>query len=206
MNYRALCDLAGQQGAEGCGQLSQDILRLLSAEIDLLTFAYPCHGPDSLDWYILIGLPILAADGRGAALIHVDISSLVRGDFIRAISVGPVTQRDGVTEISRSWLIAEIEKTLQHSFPAQITMPRSTGEPQRTAVRGADSTETKALLTPRQSEVLALIKEGKTNAEIAAALSASPNTIKLHVAAILKRMGVTSRTKAAAIAARLDER
>jgi DNA-binding CsgD family transcriptional regulator len=48
-------------------------------------------------------------------------------------------------------------------------------------------------LTDRQLEVLALLAEGSTNAEIAARLYLSRRTIDNHVAAVLARLGVSSR-------------
>jgi DNA-binding NarL/FixJ family response regulator len=56
-------------------------------------------------------------------------------------------------------------------------------------------------LTRRQREVLALISKGKSNRLIAAALSLSEETVKVHVKQIIKRLGVANRTQAAVIAA-----
>jgi len=52
-------------------------------------------------------------------------------------------------------------------------------------------------LTPREREVLHLIAEGKTNREIAAQLSLSVGTVKIHVEHIIGKMGVSDRTQAA---------
>ncbi|MDP3961312.1 MAG: alpha/beta fold hydrolase [Pseudorhodobacter sp.] len=54
-------------------------------------------------------------------------------------------------------------------------------------------------LSGRESEVLALISEGLSNREIAAALSLSGHTVKRHVANILNKMGLPSRAAAASI-------
>jgi DNA-binding NarL/FixJ family response regulator len=61
-------------------------------------------------------------------------------------------------------------------------------------------------LTRRQADVLALLAEGLTNAEIADRLVLSVRTVDTHVAAILDRLGVRTRREAAAVARALGER
>jgi len=55
-------------------------------------------------------------------------------------------------------------------------------------------------LTPRQKDVLALLVEGESNKVIAAKLALAEATVKMHVTAILKSLGVTNRTQAAIVA------
>jgi DNA-binding CsgD family transcriptional regulator/tetratricopeptide (TPR) repeat protein len=59
-------------------------------------------------------------------------------------------------------------------------------------------------LTPRQMEVLSLVEQGLSNAEIAARLTLSPKTVDHHVSALLDKLGVASRGQAAAVAHRLN--
>jgi two-component system nitrate/nitrite response regulator NarL len=54
-------------------------------------------------------------------------------------------------------------------------------------------------LTARETIVLRLLAEGKTNKVIAQELRLSSNTVKVHVHNILRKMRVSSRTKAAMI-------
>ena len=56
--------------------------------------------------------------------------------------------------------------------------------------------------TAREREVLRLIAEGRTNREIGAALFISAKTASVHVSNILGKLGVASRTEAAAVALR----
>jgi DNA-binding CsgD family transcriptional regulator/tetratricopeptide (TPR) repeat protein len=58
-------------------------------------------------------------------------------------------------------------------------------------------------LTSRQVQVLGLLAEGLSNAEIAARLSLSAKTVEHHVSALLAKLGVESRRQAAATASRL---
>lgn len=53
-------------------------------------------------------------------------------------------------------------------------------------------------LTMRETEVLTLVAEGKTNAEVARALWVSPHTVRKHLENIYKRLGVATRTAAVA--------
>ena len=55
-------------------------------------------------------------------------------------------------------------------------------------------------LTPRELDVLALLAEGLTNAEIAGQLGVSRSTIKVHVSNLLSKLGVSSRGEAIAVA------
>lgn len=56
-------------------------------------------------------------------------------------------------------------------------------------------------LTEREAEVLALLAQGKTNKEIAAALVITERTVKFHITAILGKLGAGNRTEAVTIAA-----
>lgn len=53
------------------------------------------------------------------------------------------------------------------------------------------------LLTQRQREVLERLREGKSNKQIAHELGLSEGTVKIHMTAIFKSLGVRNRTQAA---------
>jgi len=57
-------------------------------------------------------------------------------------------------------------------------------------------------LTERERLVLRLLGAGHTNAQIGAELYISPKTASVHVTSILRKLGVTSRVQAAALAER----
>lgn len=61
-----------------------------------------------------------------------------------------------------------------------------------------------ASLTSREKDVLSLLVQGDTNAEIARGLLVSRSTVKLHVQRILAKLEVSDRTQAAARAVELN--
>lgn len=56
--------------------------------------------------------------------------------------------------------------------------------------------------TPREMEVLQMVVEGKTNAEIGLNLGISVKTVEKHLDSIFRKMGVVSRVEAAVMAVR----
>jgi DNA-binding NarL/FixJ family response regulator len=54
--------------------------------------------------------------------------------------------------------------------------------------------------TPREDEILQLVAEGRTNAEIAETLWLAPGTVRRHLESVFAKLGVHTRTAAAAFA------
>ncbi|MEV0286594.1 AAA family ATPase [Kribbella sp. NPDC050820] len=69
-------------------------------------------------------------------------------------------------------------------------------------IGGVESGGGAGSLTSRETEVLALLAEGRTNRQLARELYISEKTVSVHVSNILAKLGVRSRTEAAAVARR----
>jgi DNA-binding NarL/FixJ family response regulator len=76
------------------------------------------------------------------------------------------------------------------------------GEPSGTSRGSTSATRGSGELTPRERDVLRLLVEGRSNAEIAAALFVGAGTVKTHVANILAKLGTPTRAAAATHAVR----
>jgi DNA-binding NarL/FixJ family response regulator len=103
-------------------------------------------------------------------------------------------------------------EVLQQVLEGNVTVPlalQSSGPPISHALPGATGESHSAaepdvaLLTLRQLEVLSRVCQGKTNKQIATELGLSEKTVKAHVTAIFKVLGVVNRTQAVLVARRV---
>ncbi len=125
---------------------------------------------------------------------------------IAANAVYPVYDGDGnllstvTLEVETEPVRQELEENRAYVEGLKARMAESN------RTRGASAEEANnelpAPLTGRELEVLRLVAQGATNAEIAGLLEISPHTVKSHVIHIFNKLGVSDRTQAAVWAAR----
>jgi DNA-binding NarL/FixJ family response regulator len=70
----------------------------------------------------------------------------------------------------------------------------------RDASRSLARVEIAEALTPRETQILRLLATGAANKEIAAEIGTSEATVKVHLKSLYAKLGVGSRSAAAAIA------
>jgi DNA-binding CsgD family transcriptional regulator/tetratricopeptide (TPR) repeat protein len=102
--------------------------------------------------------------------------------------------------LGSGWLAGELAALAER---ARLDLERGGAPPRPVSGDGGADGEDPFGLTRRERQVLALIAEGATNRQIGAALYMAEKTASVHVSRILGKLGVKSRTQAAAIAHRL---
>jgi ATP/maltotriose-dependent transcriptional regulator MalT len=109
-------------------------------------------------------------------------------------------------ELGSEWLAAEVAGLIARArLPTGAAVSGTAGDgPRRDGTGSAPADEAPSGPTPREREVLAELAEGATNREIAASLFMAEKTASVHVSRILAKLGVRSRTEAAAVAHRLN--
>ena len=85
---------------------------------------------------------------------------------------------------------AALDPAVQHHVVAAVAGSAADGR------RESSDTDLPDGLTPREAEVLALIAEGLTNAEIAERLVVSPTTVKSHINHLFGKAGLRDRAQA----------
>ncbi|EGD56711.1 MadR family response regulator transcription factor [Gordonia neofelifaecis] len=137
---------------------------------------------------------------REIARRHPGVASLVLTTFldddvvVRAVRAG--AKGYVVKDVDTTELIRAI-RTVSNGGSAFD--PRSAAIVLRTVSGEQESTAT---LTDREHEVLKLLADGKSNAEVGRALFISESTVKFHIRNVIRKLGVTKRTDAVYVASK----
>jgi DNA-binding CsgD family transcriptional regulator len=166
-NYLDHCKPTGREAT----QAVQQIRGLLARDVELVSFPYSCSSPRKSRTFVLIGVPLSRGLKPTFALLHLNISAMIG--------------RSSNSQVSKAVEWSTSRALIDHL--AQMNVSEAI----------LDRAEPAALLTEKEREVLTLLGQGMTNKEIAARLSRSPNTIKIHVSHILEKLNLRSRTEAA---------
>ena len=135
---------------------------------------------------------------------HAQIGELVRNPRARHVVVYTwnfhpelieSARRQGVHGyLSKTLAARELVEALEAVNAGEIVVSDS---PER--ARSADELDwpgRKEGITDRESEILALITQGKSNAAVAELTYLSPNTVKSHIRSVYRKIGAESRTQA----------
>jgi DNA-binding CsgD family transcriptional regulator len=177
------------------------------------------HQPlaDSFRSDAYVATPILSADRRPIGFLHADrfpgndpVGPVDR-DILWALAegVGSLIERAAlVSQVKRGrerirHLSADLAATMEDGYDAAIDMrvppllpgPR-TRHARRIQFSDHAASSIASLLTRRELEVLSLMARGETNAEIAAGLVVSENTVKSHVKQVLRKLQAANRAQA----------
>jgi DNA-binding NarL/FixJ family response regulator len=186
---KALVNLLREMGCReviAAGSAEEGLARIRGGEPDLVL----------LD----LGLPGVAG---------VDAISLFRRSCAATIIVVSASeQRQAVEAALRAGAVAVVSKSVSLDTLQDIVQQVLAGtwaEPKWVRPAGSlsmadDGTHA---MTPRQQEIAAMLLDGHSNKEMAARLGLAEITVKMHVSAIFRLLGVVNRTQAAGAIRRL---
>lgn len=172
----------GANYLEWCADENQrkSVKALLSGQTQLVSFVYEATLRSKKRWFVVVGIPCMEENGMRAVMMHVDITAWAPRN-------APMDSYSDIQGVHFPYLLSSLQQSLTVAVAEGIAA----------ATRAPKPTPPDRTLTPRQTEVLNLIAAGKSNSEIAEILQCSLNTVKRHVSAVLLRLNLTSRAKAA---------
>lgn len=138
-------------------------------------------------------------EGFGDLKIAVISGSRRRGDILLALTNGVHGY------VPKSLGASNIRHALALVMDGMVYVPQLITEldPEEPAQPGRAPQSALDDLTPRQKEVLGLLVQGKSNKEIARILDLGEGTVKVHMSALFRSLGTSSRSAAAAMGAQL---
>ena len=170
----------------------------------------PGHHPGDLLTLVRNGAPdVVLLDGAdtGSSRVSSDpqeidgpafvvlVENPTRGDLLRTLQDGQKSM------LLRESPPGEITAALYAASQGLVVLSPEILEilwPAGSEAAGFDDLPPGEPLTPRESEILALLADGAANKEIASRLGISEHTAKYHVSSILNKLGATTRTEAVA--------
>ncbi|MCC9306989.1 AAA family ATPase [Kitasatospora sp. RB6PN24] len=175
-------------------------VRLAEAEVARATGAdTPAHWQAAIEPLRATGLPyplVHALLGAGGALAAAGQRESA-GELLREAAELADRLGDG-------WLRREIDHVIARVGVARSRPQGPAGAPMGARVEQSEPDGAAAFhLTPRETDVLRLLTEGRSNRQIAEELFISPKTASVHVSNILAKLEVSGRGEAAALAHRL---
>ncbi|WP_416422880.1 response regulator transcription factor ErdR [Pseudomonas sp. App30] len=106
--------------------------------------------------------------------------------------------------IPKSSPLEVIQEAVRNVLDGDVWWPPQAFEAVSVSAEAKAASEGLASLTPQQFRVLTMVCEGLLNKQIAYELSVSEATIKAHVTAIFRKLGVRTRTQAALLLQQLE--
>mgnify|MGYP002739015104 FL=1 len=106
--------------------------------------------------------------------------------------------------IPKSSPLEDIQDAVRKVLDGEVWWPPQAFEKVDVSAEAKAASEGLASLTPQQFRVLTMVCEGLLNKQIAYELNVSEATIKAHVTAIFRKLGVRTRTQAALLLQQLE--
>jgi DNA-binding NarL/FixJ family response regulator len=195
------------------------LAQLLQGEVGIEVVGTAATGAEAVDLVadqlpdvVLMDLQMPGIDGAAATRVladrHPQVQVLVLTSFsdreriVAALDAGAVGYL--LKDAEPAELVAGIQAVARGDSPLH---PRAARELLRSrsaqaAAPGTPSGDVR--LTPRELEVLSLVRQGLANKQIGRRLGISERTVKAHLSSLFQRLGVADRTQAALWAQRHD--
>jgi DNA-binding NarL/FixJ family response regulator len=157
-------------------------------------------GEQGLAMYRALRPDVMLLDLRLPGTSGFDVLTRLRREFAdaRVVVLSNYQGSEDVYRAVRSGAAGYLTKDAsgQELIDAITTVHRDLRYLPRTALDRLAERTSVTDLTPRETEVLTCITQGRSNREIAEQLHISEKTVRIHVSAVLEKMGARDRTQA----------
>ncbi|MEV0584355.1 response regulator transcription factor [Nonomuraea sp. NPDC050310] len=178
---------------------------ILDAQPDMSVMAEAADGRTAIDTAKAIKPDVVLADIRMPGADGIEVTRALRDTGIHVVVVTTFGLDEYVDAALRHGAAGFLLKRSGPALLVEAVRAAMSGDvlisPQLTvgllARRGEAREGSDVVLTEREEQVVTLVAQGRTNAEIAAELFLSPGTVKNHVATLQRKVGAQNRVAVA---------
>lgn len=156
---------------------------------------------------VLMDLMMPVMDGitaiREIRRAYPDVEVIALTSVLEDASVVGAVRAGAIGYLLKDTQADELCRAIKAAAAGQVQLSPQAAARLMREVRTPEGPVSGTSLTERETDVLRLLAQGKSNKEIALALQVSETTVKTHVSNILMKLGVPSRTQAALYAVRI---
>lgn len=221
-NYLQICETAADEYKEDACKAAEGLRAVISGKIDEFLFDYACHTPEGPNWYYMRAIRMSGIKPIQVVVSHENITALkLTEEALKKSREDLNEQKQNLEEsnIALKVLLKQRENDKNELEKRMLANVRSLAFPyieklkntplnprQKTLVDILEShlndiispllqrfSNTGILLTPQETQIAVLIKDGKSSKEIAELLSISDTTVHFHRRNIRKKFGLSNR-------------
>jgi DNA-binding CsgD family transcriptional regulator len=219
MNYLSVCDLAKGDHSKEAKAVADGIRSVIKGEVNEFLLDYPCHSPNQKRWFYMRVTRIPGPGPMRAVVSHENITALKLAEEALKAHKKELelnTQHLAETNTALKVLLkqrekdkAELESKVLQNINVLISpyvaklKNKKLKSSEKALVDIVDTNlrdivspllqrlvNAKIILTPQETQVAALVKEGKSTKEIADILTVSETTVSFHRKNLRKKLGL----------------
>ena len=223
INYLTICDTTTGAESDDAKKVAAGIRLVIDGEIEEFLYDYPCHSPDGKHWYYMRAIRMSYGGPVRLVVSHEDITALKLAEeslLLREQELEEQKQSLEEANIALKVLLKQREtdkldleqnvlvNIKQMVFP-YLDKLKTVGLKQRERTTYLEILEShlndiispflqrlsaaSIFLTPQETQVAALIKDGKTSKEIADILNVSEATVHFHRKNLRTKFGLKNK-------------
>ncbi|WP_022668963.1 LuxR C-terminal-related transcriptional regulator [Desulfospira joergensenii] len=222
MNYLTVCETATEDGAEDAKNVAGGIRDVIENKCREFLYDYPCHSPGGKQWFYMRAVRMEDSDGVRVIISHEDITELKlaqealqshqesleeKNQSLEEANIAlKVLIRQGETDKAemeqrflthiKTFVLPYINKLKAGNLKERDMTLLGLLEDQLNGVVTPlmqQLSNAQVMLTPQEMQVAALVKEGRTSAEIADILYISEATVSFHRRNLRSKLGLQNR-------------
>jgi DNA-binding CsgD family transcriptional regulator len=222
INYLEICDATSGSEAAVAAQVAQGIRAVIRGDFEEFLFDYPCHSENDPHWYYMRTIRMAGSDPIRVVVSHEEITALkLTEEALKKSQEELFEQKQSLEEanIALKVLLKQREADKQEVEKKVLTNVKDLVLPyveklKNSRLKPRDKTlveiiethlndvispllqrfvNAKILLTPQETQVASLVKDGKTSKEIADILNVSGTTVNFHRKNLRVKFGLTNQ-------------